>query len=136
LFFRHRDPIGSRIGPEAQSAREKLHPLHFGIHLEKVAGKDGSMNIYVGNLAFQVKEPTLEKLFGEFGLVENVKIITDRRSGVSKGYGFVEMPDNSEADQAIKALNGIAIEGRNMKVNPADPGGKKKKNKRRRRRSW
>jgi RNA recognition motif-containing protein len=87
------------------------------------------MNIYVGNLSFQFKEDNLKALFNEFGEVENAKIILDRFSGRSKGFGFVEMPDNSEADQAIKALNGKFIEGQNIKVNPADPGGKRSKKK-------
>lgn len=85
------------------------------------------MNIYVGNLSFNVKEDLLKQMFHEFGEVESIKIIMDGRTGQSKGYGFVEMPSNSEADQAIKALNGKFIEGRNIKVNPADPGGKRTK---------
>ncbi|MGD9212061.1 MAG: RNA-binding protein [Desulfobacteraceae bacterium] len=90
------------------------------------------MNIYVGNLDFNVKEDDLRTLFAEFGKVDTVKIITDNFSRRSKGFGFVEMPSNSEADQAIKALNGKLINTRNMKVNPADSGGKRKKRKRRR----
>lgn len=90
------------------------------------------MNIYVGNLDFNVKEDDLRTMFTEFGVVETVKIITDSYSKRSKGFGFVEMPSNSEADQAIKALNGKLINTRNVKVIPADPGGKKKKRKRRR----
>ena len=90
------------------------------------------MNIYVGNLDFNVKEEDLRAMFAEFGRVDTVKIITDNYSRRSKGFAFVEMPSNSEADQAIKALNGKLIHTRNMKVNPADPGGKRKKRKRRR----
>ncbi len=90
------------------------------------------MNIYVGNLDFNVKEDDLRTLFAEFGEVDTVKIITDNFSKRSKGFGFVEMPSNSEADQAIKALNGRLINTRNMKVNPADNGSKRKKRKRRR----
>lgn len=85
------------------------------------------MNIYVGNLSFTVKEDILKQMFNEFGEVESLKIIMDGRTGQSKGYGFVEMPSNSEADQAIKALNGKFIEGRNIKVNPADSGSKRAK---------
>ena len=85
------------------------------------------MNIYVGNLSYNVTQDQLEGLFKEFGKVESAKIIMDRYSGRSKGFGFVEMPDNSEADQAIKALNGKFIEDRNIKVNPANPGGKRSK---------
>ncbi len=89
------------------------------------------MNIYVGNLAFTVTEEELKTLFSEFGEIESVKVITDRYTGQNKGFGFVEMPSNSEADKAIKALNGKFINGRNIKVNPADSGGKRQKTKKR-----
>ncbi len=92
------------------------------------------MNIYVGNLSDKIKVDNLRSMFDEFGKVESAKIIKDRFTGRSKGFGFVEMPDNSEADQAIKALNRKFIEGKNIKVNPADPGGKRAKKKFRRRR--
>ena len=85
------------------------------------------MNIYVGNLSYSINEDDLRSLFGEFGNLESVKIISDKYSGRSKGFGFVEMPSNSEADKAIKALNGKFIDGRNIKVNPADSGGKRSK---------
>ena len=92
------------------------------------------MNIYVGNLSYSVTEDEVRSLFVEFGEIESVKIISDRYSGQSKGFGFVEMPSNSEADQAIKALNGKFINDRNIKVNPADPGGKRSKRSSRKRR--
>jgi len=92
------------------------------------------MNIYIGKLAFSLTEDKLRSMFEEFGEVESVKVIKDRFTGHSKGFGFIEMPSNSEADQAIKALNGNFIEGQNIKVNPADPGGKKSKRDSRRRR--
>jgi len=85
------------------------------------------MNIYVGNLAYSVTDETLGAMFGEFGAVESAKVIVDKFSNRSKGFGFVEMPNNSEADQAIKALNGKLIDGRNIKVNPSTPGGKRAK---------
>jgi RNA recognition motif-containing protein len=78
------------------------------------------MNMYVGNLAYGVTEEDLKKAFSEFGEVASVKIITDKFSGQSKGFGFVEMPNNSEADQAIKALNGKPLGGRPIKVNQAE----------------
>jgi RNA recognition motif-containing protein len=92
------------------------------------------MNIYVGNLSYQIKEDSLKVMFDEFGEVASVKIIKDRFTGRSKCFGFVEMPSNSEADQAIKSLNGKFMEGKNIKVNPADPGGKKAKKSLRRKR--
>ena len=79
------------------------------------------MNMYVGNLSYSVTEDDLRTLFSEFGEVESVNIITDKFSGQSKGFGFVEMPDNSEADKAIKALNGNELKGRDIKVNQAKP---------------
>ena len=85
------------------------------------------MNIYVGNFAFQMAESELRQMFEAFGTVENVKIIKDRFRGRSKGFGFVEMPNNSEADKAIKTLNGNMIDKRPIKVIPADSGAKKKK---------
>jgi len=83
------------------------------------------MNIYVGNLDYSVTEDGLKNAFSEFGDVSSVNIIKDKYSGQSKGFGFVEMPDNSEADQAIKALNGKVLNGRSIKVNQAEPRGKR-----------
>nr|VFK01725.1 MAG: RNA recognition motif. (a.k.a. RRM, RBD, or RNP domain) [Candidatus Kentron sp. H]VFK02020.1 MAG: RNA recognition motif. (a.k.a. RRM, RBD, or RNP domain) [Candidatus Kentron sp. H]VFK05152.1 MAG: RNA recognition motif. (a.k.a. RRM, RBD, or RNP domain) [Candidatus Kentron sp. H] len=83
------------------------------------------MNIYVGNLPYNVTEDDLREAFSEFGEISTVTIISDKFSGQSKGFGFVEMPDNSEADAAIKALNETAFKGRNIKVNQAKPKGER-----------
>lgn len=93
------------------------------------------MNIYVGNLAFTTTENRLKVLFAEFGEIENIKFIKDRFSGKLKGYGFVEMPSNPEADKAIKSLNGNKIDGNYIIVKPADPGGKRRKKRSFRKRS-
>lgn len=85
------------------------------------------MKIYVGNLTELMTEETLKQAFEAFGEVESAKIITNRFNGRSKGFGFVEMPSNSEADKAIKALNGNIVDKKPIKVNHADSGGKKKK---------
>lgn len=77
--------------------------------------------LYIGNLAFSVTEDALSERLSEFGRVESVKIITDRDSGQSKGFGFVEMGTDSEAQSAIDALNGTEFAGRAMKVNEARP---------------
>jgi len=82
------------------------------------------MNIYIGNLSNNTSEDKLENIFEEFGQVQSIKVIKDRFSGVSKGYGFIEMPSNSEADQAIKTLNGNRLDGNHIKVKPADSGRK------------
>jgi RNA recognition motif-containing protein len=89
------------------------------------------MNMYIGNLAYDVTENDLRNAFSEFGEVSSVKIITDKFSGRPKGFGFVEMPDNSEADQAIKALNGKVLNGRSIKVNQAEARGKRQRRRRR-----
>ena len=79
------------------------------------------MNIYVGNISFQLSESDLESAFGEHGAVDTVRIISDRATGRSKGFGFVEMPDQAEGEKAIQALNGKELEGRELKVNEARP---------------
>ena len=79
------------------------------------------MNIYVGNISFQLEESGLETAFGEFGTVDSARIITDRATGRSKGFGFVEMPDQTEGEAAVQAMNGKELEGRELKVNEARP---------------
>lgn len=78
------------------------------------------MNIYVGQLPYSVTEDELREMFTEFGEVESLNLIKDRFSGQSKGFGFVDMPNNSEADTAIKALNKSMLKGREIKVNQAE----------------
>ena len=80
-----------------------------------------SMNIYLGNIAWSMTEDDIEALFAEFGAVSSVKIITDKYSGRSKGFGFVEMDDDAAAQKAIDALNDSEHEGRNLRVNQARP---------------
>ena len=79
------------------------------------------MNIYVGNLDFKVRENDLEELFGEFGEVESARVITDKYSGRSKGFGFVTMEDDGAANEAIEALNGKEYKDRALTVNEAKP---------------
>ena len=79
------------------------------------------MNIYVGNLAYSVTQDELRDAFAPYGQVETANLITDKFTGESKGFGFVEMPNNSEADAAIKALNETQLKGRAMRVNQAKP---------------
>ena len=76
--------------------------------------------IYVGNLSFQTTEQALSDLFGEHGTVNNVSIITDRISGRSRGFAFVEMAEASAADNAIRALDGSDMGGRSLRVNEAE----------------
>lgn len=80
-----------------------------------------SRKLYVGNLPFSTTEETLGIKFAEHGKVESVKLISDRDTGRSKGFGFVEMSSAAEAQAAIAGLNGIEIDGRAIKVNEAKP---------------
>lgn len=79
------------------------------------------MNIYVGNLDFKVKEDDLKGIFEEYGAVESVKIISDKFSGKSKGFGFVTMENDDEAKKAINDLNGATLISREIVVNEAKP---------------
>jgi RNA recognition motif-containing protein len=79
------------------------------------------MNIYVGNLSFDVTQDDLEQAFASHGEVTSTNIISDKFSGQSRGFGFVEMPKNDEARAAIAALNGTELKGRELNVNEARP---------------
>ncbi|MCU7811102.1 MAG: RNA-binding protein [Candidatus Thiodiazotropha sp. (ex Notomyrtea botanica)] len=79
------------------------------------------MNIYVGNLPWSINDNELRDLFAPFGEVSSANVIMDKFSGRSKGFGFVEMANNDEADAAIKALNEKEVDGRNLRVNEAKP---------------
>jgi len=79
------------------------------------------MNIYVGNLSFDETEASLETSFAAHGEVTSARIITDRETGRSRGFGFVEMSDDAQAQAAIAALNGTSVNGRDLTVNEARP---------------
>jgi RNA recognition motif-containing protein len=79
------------------------------------------MNIYVGNLSYGMSEDELRDAFGAFGQVSSVKILMDRETGRSRGFGFVEMPNQSEAETAIAQLNGKDVGGRALRINEARP---------------
>jgi RNA recognition motif-containing protein len=86
------------------------------------------MKIYVGNLTYDVSESDLEQAFGEFGTVSSVSLIKDKQTGESKGFGFIEMPEVSEGQAAVKEMNGKEFMGRELKVDqakerPARPSG-------------
>lgn len=78
-----------------------------------------SFQIYVGNISYGMREDTLKDLFEQYGEVTSVKIVKDRMTGRSRGFGFVEMADKDEAEKAIEALNGTDVDGRNLRVNVA-----------------
>lgn len=79
------------------------------------------MNIYVGNLPYSISEEELRGLFAQHGDVTSAKIISDKFTGQSKGFGFVEMPNQGQGEAAIKALDGSPVSGRNLRVNEARP---------------
>jgi RNA recognition motif-containing protein len=79
------------------------------------------MKLYVGNLSFNTTDSSLNDLFKGFGTVAEATVVIDRDSGRSKGFGFVEMPAQAEAEEAIQQLDGKEFEGRNIKVNVAKP---------------
>ena len=83
--------------------------------------KNRIMEIYVGNLPWSTSDQDLADAFGAYGNVEKASIISDRHSGRSKGFGFVTMNDDDEANKAIEAMNGSEMGGRNLKVNEARP---------------
>jgi RNA recognition motif-containing protein len=79
------------------------------------------MNIFVGSLPWSIEEADLRESFEAYGAVDSVKIITDKFTGRSKGFGFVEMANDSEAEKAIEELNGATVEGRTIVVNKSEP---------------
>ncbi|ABL65306.1 MAG: RNA-binding protein [Chlorobiaceae bacterium] len=79
------------------------------------------MNIYIGNLAYTVSEDDLRDAFSQFGQVDSANIINDKFSGRSKGFGFIEMSNDSEAREAIESMNDQDLKGRTIKVNEAKP---------------
>ena len=79
------------------------------------------MNLYIGNLSYDIDENELEEEFKNYGEVKSVKIIKDRETGNSKGFGFIEMNSNDDGAAAIEAINGKAIKGREIRVNEARP---------------
>jgi RNA recognition motif-containing protein len=79
------------------------------------------MNIYVSNLSFNVQDEDLKEFFAEYGEVTSAKVITDKFTGRSRGFGFVEMSDDAAAQKAIQELDGATVEGRAIKVSEAKP---------------
>jgi RNA recognition motif-containing protein len=79
------------------------------------------MNIFVGSLPWSIEEADLRESFEAYGTVDSVKIVTDKFTGRSKGFGFVEMPNDDEAQKAIDELNGATVDGRTIVVNKSEP---------------
>ena len=110
---------GGKKGGECRKAAQK--PQRKEEHFEKrhPAPADGSIEIYVGNLSYDLTEDQLRKEFEAFGTVNSARIITNRYNGKSKGFGFVHMPNRAEVDAALKALSDKEILGRKLKCNEA-----------------
>lgn len=85
------------------------------------------MNIYIGNLSPEVTDKDLQEAFETFGEVTSAKVIKDNFSGASRGFGFVEMPKNAEADSAVKGLNGKELKGKALKISEARPRSEKRR---------
>jgi len=79
------------------------------------------MNIYIANLSYGVNDADLKELFQEYGEISSAKVITDRETGRSRGFGFVEMPNDAEGEKAINELNGVEYDGKVIAVNVAKP---------------
>jgi RNA recognition motif-containing protein len=101
--------------------RKLYNHLLGDVQIYNLLQKEIRMNIYVGNLSYEVTEEDLRLAFEPFGQVESASIIKDKYSGQSKGFGFVEMPSKAEATSAIDGLNGKELKGRTVNVNEARP---------------
>lgn len=104
-----KDEKQQKKGEEKPFEKRKPHP----------APADGSVEIYVGNLSYEMTEDQLRKEFEAYGKVNSARLITNRYNGKSKGFGFVQMPNRAEAEKAVAALNDKEIQGRKMKCNEA-----------------
>ena len=110
LYFKDKYDIRNRlIARKSEQVFQKTHP----------APADGSIEIYVGNLSYDMTDELLNKEFSAYGKVNSARIITNRYNGKSKGFGFVHMPNQAEADAAVKALNDKEVLGRRIKCNEA-----------------
>ena len=113
-------PCGKKSDKKSGGKKEqKKDEKPFEKRKPHPAPADGSIEIYVGNLSYDMTEDQLRKEFEAFGKVNDVRLVTNRYNGKSKGFGFVHMPDRGEADKAIAALNDKDIMGRKMKCNVA-----------------
>jgi cold-inducible RNA-binding protein len=107
------------VKPKPKAGNKPLH--HFILHGLDKPGSSATVSIFVANIAFTTTEEELERLFEPYGIVNRVQIVTDRDTGRSRGFGFVEMPDATEAQAAIDGLNGTSLEDRTLTVNEARP---------------
>lgn len=111
------DPFEFTLG--SRKSYRVLKQGRISDHHQGFRPEEEQMNIYAGNLSYEVTEEDLKDAFSAFGQVDTVKVIKDEYSGRSKGFGFVEMQDNSSAQSAIEGLDGKELKGRAIKVNQA-----------------
>ena len=112
-------PCGKKSGKKADRPQKKGEERPFEKRKPHPAPADGSVEIYVGNLSYDMTEDQLRKEFEAYGKVNSARLITNRFNGKSKGYGFVQMPVREEAEKAVAALNDKEIMGRKMRCNEA-----------------
>jgi RNA recognition motif-containing protein len=98
-----------------------MPPVHATTWLDSENTRNAGMDIYVGNLPYSTTDDDLRGLFAAHGEVASARVVIDRMTGRSKGFGFVEMTDRAQAQAAIDALNGYEIEGRKLRVNESQP---------------
>jgi len=115
-------PCGKKAckkGGDAKKQQKKAEEKPFEKRKPHPAPTDGSVEIYVGNLSYEMTEDQLRKEFEAYGVVNSARLITNRFNGKSKGFGFVQMKNRDEAEKAVAALNEKEILGRKMKCNEA-----------------
>ena len=112
-------PCGKKSGKKADRPQKNGEEKPFEKRKPHPAPADGSVEIYVGNLSYDMTEDQLRKEFEAYGKVNSARLITNRFNGKSKGYGFVQMPVREEAEKAVAALNDKDIMGRKMRCNEA-----------------
>jgi hypothetical protein len=121
FFLRLLALLPRRLGCQPLSFGPGKNPLHLAGCSTHFSGDPMGKKLYVGNLSYQVDSSELEQMFGQYGQVTSAQIINDRDTGRSKGFGFVEMSNDNEAQAAIEALNGQEHGGRALTVNEARP---------------
>jgi RNA recognition motif-containing protein len=128
-LYLHHYSFELRISNRQQFAITPAFLFPYFLPYSDIILKSFSMNIYVSNLAFSIQDEELKNLFTPFGAVSSAKVINDRETGRSKGFGFVEMEDDNAAREAIQQLNQSQLDGRAMNVSEARPKPEKSYNK-------
>jgi RNA recognition motif-containing protein len=112
-----------RAGVQTNLGSIEIREARVGLAAPVVVTKEAGVKIYVGNMSYSTTEDGLRAAFAEYGEVEEVAVITDRETGRPRGFGFVTMTNDEEANAAIQALNSFELDGRALRVNEARPRG-------------